>query len=121
MQSVTTVDSTPTSALPDTTTASILPSRSSSTCSAVVGLGDPERFADGAASGRPLRFIISCATLFDGILTATVSSPALTAAGMRSPLGRTIVNGPGQNASAHSSALAGTFPVTSDSIFISDT
>jgi hypothetical protein len=53
-----------------------LPLRSSKTCSAVVGLGFPARFALGAAIGQPLSLIRAKATLCLGILTAIVSKPA---------------------------------------------
>ena len=49
----TTVDSNPTSQGPPSSTMSMRPSMSSSTCSARVGLGRPERLALGAATGTP--------------------------------------------------------------------
>ena len=57
-----TVDSTPTWHSPPSTMADILPLMSSITCFAVVGLGLPDRFAEGAARGHPLAFIIALAT-----------------------------------------------------------
>ena len=49
----------------------------------------------------------SLAISLDGIRTATVWSPALTEAGTLSPLGKTIVSGPGQNFWAHNKAVCG--------------
>ena len=46
----------------DMTGVSILPSMSSSTCSALVGLGLPDELALGAAMGTPADFISSSAT-----------------------------------------------------------
>ena len=66
------------------------------TCAAVVGLGLPDVFALGAASGKPHFLIISCAIGWDGILIATVSSPAQTSFGIISLFGSIIVSGPGQ-------------------------
>ena len=45
-------NSSPTCVAPPSSTASMRPSSSASTCAAVVGLMRPERFADGAATGR---------------------------------------------------------------------
>ena len=104
---VTTVDSRPTSHSPAIKMASILPSISRTTCSAVVGLGSPEMFALGAAIGRLQALIKSRATSLEGILTATVSSPAETPFGIISVFGNTIVKGPGQNFSAQSLAFSG--------------
>ena len=98
--SETTVDSTPTEQSLPITTASIFPSRSFITWRAVVGLGLPEVFADGAASGKPLKEIMSQMVLSLGNLTATVSSPADTLSATLSARGNTIVKGPGQNAFA---------------------
>ena len=69
------VDSRPMSTAPPSITMSILPSRSSMTCEALVGLGLPDELALGAAIGTPEAFISSLAILFEGILTATLSSP----------------------------------------------
>ena len=73
----------------------------SSTASAkVVGLGRPERLAEGATSGPPNAASTACASGWAGARTATVSSPARarsqTAAASRT--GSTRVSGPGQNA-----------------------
>ena len=80
---------------------------SSSTCSAVVGLGRPLRLALGAAIGQPAARISLRASAFAGRRMPTVSSPALTASGMQSALGRISVIGPGQNASISFRAAAG--------------
>ena len=77
------------------------------TCWAVVGLGLPDRFADGAASGNPQASIIALAAGLSGIPTATVSSPPLVAAGIMSDFGKIIVSGPGQYFSAIFSASSG--------------
>jgi hypothetical protein len=65
-------------------TASIRPSRSSSTCAAVVGLVCPKRFALGAATGTPALRINSSATGCAGIRTPTSGRPAVTTSGHRS-------------------------------------
>src|SRR5690606_41872779 len=70
------------------------------TCSGVVGLRRPKRLALGAATGTPACFIIFSATLFLGILTATVFSPEVTISGTLAVLGPTMVSGPGQYFSA---------------------
>jgi hypothetical protein len=87
--------------------ASILPSRSSVTCEALVGLGLTDVFAEGAARGKPQRLIIALAISSEGILTATVSRPPQISSGIISLLGRIIVRGPGQNFSASAIALSG--------------
>ena len=53
------------------------PRRSASTCCAVVGDTWPERFADGATSGRPTAARMSRATGWLGTRTAMVSRPAV--------------------------------------------
>ena len=106
---VITVDSTPTEQWPPSTTASILPSRSASTCSAQVGLGLPEALALGAARGGPLCSIIALAQGCEGIRIATVDRPAVTASGTISDRSEIIVSGPGQNLSASFSILGSTF------------
>ena len=85
------------------------------TWAAVVGLGLPDRLADGAASGRPLAVMSARATGCDGIRIATVPSPALTLAGIRGERGKIMVSGPGQKASASRRAVSG-IAVTSGSI-----
>ena len=57
----------------------------------------PNRFALGAASGRPNSRMISAKTGCALMRTATVSSPAVTRSGMISFRGKTNVSGPGQN------------------------
>ena len=98
--SLITVDSTPKSASEPHRIASTLPVRSFKTCAAVVGLGFPERLAEGAAIGFPDNSIICCAVLCIGTRTAILSSPAVTESGITSFLGRITVNGPGMNFSA---------------------
>ena len=63
-------------------------------------LGFPEILALGAAIGTPAAEIRVRAYSFDGIRTATVSSPPVTVAGMQSRFGSTTVSGPGINAEA---------------------
>ena len=79
--------------------ASTLPHRSWTQCWAVVGLGEPERLAEGAATGTPARRMISRATGWEGMRTATVSSPPEVSIGMQSRFGRMTVSGPGEKRS----------------------
>ena len=109
----------PTSLAPPSRTASILPSISFITCCAVVGLGEPEIFAEGAARTVPDSRIIACAVLWLGKRIATVSSPAETSFGITSDFFIIIVSGPGQNASASFFAVSGIF-VTRLSLSISE-
>ena len=81
---------------------------SASVSGAFVGLGLPERLADGAAKATPLSRMTCCTTGWDGIRTPTVSSPAQVTALTSSPRGMTIVSGPGQNAAASFLARSGT-------------
>ena len=99
-RTVTMVDSIPCSVGPASMISGILPSSSSSTCCAVVGLRRPNRFALGAASGPSNSRTISAKTGCALIRTATVSRPAVTISGTISRFCKTIVNGPGQNLSA---------------------
>ena len=64
---------------------------------ALVGLGLPEIFADGAAMGRPAFFIRASAILFLGIRTATVFKPPVVISGTIFDFLRISVIGPGQN------------------------
>ena len=86
---------------------SILPSISSITYFATVGLGLPERFALGAAIYPPLASISALAILFEGILTATVSKPPVVSFGTTSFLLNIMVKGPGQYLSASFNASEG--------------
>ena len=104
----TTVDSTPTSHGPPSTMAAMRPSKSWATCAAVVGLGLPDRLADGAASGQPLSLMMRRATGCTGNRTARVGSPPDTFAATASDRGKMRVSGPGQNASASFSAIGDT-------------
>ena len=80
---------------------------SSMVCLAQVGLGLPERLAEGAASGTPAASIILRVVRMEGNRTATVASPAETSSGIRSLLGRMMVSGPGQNSRASAMAFSG--------------
>ena len=105
----TTVDSRPTSQLPPSMISGMRPSMSSSTCRAVVGLGLPERLALGAAMGRLQVLSSAAATGWEGMRTATVSSPAVTASGTAGLRGMISVSGPGQKASISGRAASGTW------------
>ena len=72
---------------------------SSMTDCASVGDGEPDRLAEGAATGTPHALRKEFAVLSEGILTPTVSSPAVTLAGILSDLRMIIVIGPGMKAS----------------------
>ena len=104
---VITVDSTPISQPPPSIISGTLPSISSKTYLAFVGLGLPERFALGAASGKPQALIIFLAYSDFGIRTATVSSPPEVTSGIKSLFFIIIVRGPGQNFSAISLTFSG--------------
>ena len=56
--------------------------------------------AEGAATGTSQRRKNSWAILFSGILTPTLSSPAVTTSGMFSRFFRMVVSGPGRNFSS---------------------
>ena len=99
--------------------ASTLPIRSCTQCSKVVGLGLPERFAEGAAKGSPVSRIILCATGCAGKRTATVGRFALVTMGILSLFFIIIVKGPGQNFSARIFAFSGNSLTTSPSISMS--
>ncbi len=102
----TTVDSRPTSLAPPSRIRGMRPSRSDSTCLAVVGLGLPERLALGAARGNPQAAIRARAAGWLGARRARESRPALTAAGTPLLRGTIRVRGPGQKASARVCAKA---------------
>ncbi len=104
-----TVDSTPILVGPASSMASILPARSFMTCSAVVGLGFPARFALGAEIGVIDSLIKASATLLLGILMAIVSKPTTVMSGTSFDRFRTRVKGPGQNWAISFSAVSGTF------------
>ena len=105
---VSTVDSTPPSQSPPSKRASTRPVRSSCTWWKVVGLGRPDRLAEGAARGTSAASMTARAVGWEGQRTATVSRPPLVSRGMRSDLGRMMVSGPGQKAAANFLALSGT-------------
>ena len=112
----TTVDSTPTRQGPPSRISGMRPAISSHTSWAQVGLGRPEAFALGAATGTPERRISACATGCPGQRTATVSRPAVTVRGTASAAGSTQVSGPGQKASMARRAVPGTDRASSSSI-----
>lgn len=91
-----TVDSTPTSQGPPSSTASMRPSRSLKTWAAVVGLVCPKRFALGAASGNRQARKSACAAGCRGTRTPTRERPAVTASGIADVRGSNMVSGPGQ-------------------------
>ena len=103
------VDSTPTVQGPPSSTASILPSMSSSIRSAEVGLGRPEVFPEGAAMGVSAAAMISRQTGWAGQRIPTVSSPPVVRLGTLLRRSSTMVSGPGQNAPARAWALGGMF------------
>ena len=94
------VDSTPTEQGPPSTMPSIFPSMSSSMSSMLVGLGRPEAFPEGAATGTPAAWMIARHTGWEGQRIPTVSSPAVTTSGTMGFRRRIMVMGPGQKASA---------------------
>ena len=87
------------------------PFMSLNTCWAVVGLGLPDRFALGAAIGTPQARINALAHSFSGKRTPTLSRPAVQTSDILSPLGRIMVSGPGQKASASFCACKGMSPL----------
>lgn len=74
------------------------------------GAGAAERLAEGAASGRPAASIMARATGWEGIRTATVGKPALTASGTRPLRGRIMVSGPGPISLRQPYRLSGQLP-----------
>ena len=73
---------------------------SSIMCRAQVGLGRPEVFPLGAATGVSAAAIMARVTGWSGQRTPTVSSPPVVRRGTQSRRGRIMVSGPGQNRSA---------------------
>ena len=104
----TTVDSTPQSHSPPSRMRGSRPSISVKTSCALVGLGLPERLADGAAKAQPLASMTARATGWLGIRMPTVSRPAQHSAATSGPRGMMMVSGPGQNAAISSWARSGT-------------
>ena len=80
---------------------------SSSMCCAVVGLGFPEVFPEGAATGVPAVRMMARHMAWAGHRIPTVSSPAVTASGTTGFRRRIMVSGPGQNRSASRQADGG--------------
>ena len=103
----TTVDSSPTRAAPPLRMQGMRPSISSTTADQLVGLGRPDRLADGAATGVPQAVRNAAATGCPGQRIPTVSSPAVTSSGRSRCLGTITVNGPGKNAAISFSAADG--------------
>ena len=101
------VDSNPIPTCPPSMIISMASPRSSSTCSAIVGLGLPDVLALGAATKPPPAFISSCAILSLGNRTATLSRPPVVSRGTISAFGRIMVSGPGQYFSARILAPSG--------------
>lgn len=73
-----------------------------------MGLGLPDKLAEGAARGTPAASMTARAVGWEGQRTATVSRPPLVCWGMTSDLGKMMVRGPGQKAAASFWALSGT-------------
>lgn len=92
----TTVDSRPTRASPPLRMHGTRPFISSRAADHVVGLGRPDRFADGAATGMPHARKNARATGCAGQRTPTVFKPAVTSGGISTCLGTITVNGPGK-------------------------
>ena len=92
------------------------PSMSRSTDAAVVGLGRPERFADGAATGTPAARIITRAAALSGMRTPTVSSPPVIRSGTMDLRRKISVIGPGKNAARSFSAIGGISAAMSSTI-----
>ena len=103
-----TVDSIPTLQSPPSIIASTLPFISSTQCANAVGLGLPDKFALGAAIGTPESSKSLFASDCTGILTPTVSSPAVTSFLILLLFFKIIVSGPGQNLSISFLADSGT-------------
>src|SRR5262249_38625917 len=108
-----TVDSNPTSVGPASRIISTLPESDWRTWCAVVGEISPERFALGAAIGKPVARINCLATGWLGIRKATVAPEADTIFGNAIFRLSPKVSGPGQNRCANSSAWVVQLPATS--------
>jgi hypothetical protein len=91
---------------------SMRPSRSANTWPAVVGDGRPERLALGPATGVAAALINARAIGWAGMRTATVDRPPNVTEGTDAAADRTIVNGPGQYASANPRAAGVTSAAT---------
>ncbi len=101
------VDSTPTPQGPPSRIAPSDAPNSARTCSAVVGLTAPNRFADGAATPPPNPCSSASATGCAGTRRPTVSNPPVTASIAGAPRFTISVSGPGQNFAASSHAASG--------------
>ena len=113
MQS-TTVDSKPISVASPIRMQSTRPLRSSNTACQVVGLGLPDKLADGATIGVSHSLINVFAIVFFGILTPIVESPADASEETVSLLGNTTVSGPGKNVLIKDWAVSGIEEATSE-------
>ena len=106
------VDSMPTGQAPPSRIRSNAPAgfspRSARTCSAVVGLRCPKRFALGAASAPPKACSSARAHGCAGQRRPTVSCPPVTTSSARGLRLSTSVSGPGQKAAASARAESGT-------------
>ena len=110
------VDSTPKRHGPPSRISGMRPARSSSTASAVVGLGLPDVLALGAARGKPAARIRASAASFSGMRTPTVLRPPVMRSGTAARRRSTKVRGPGANAARRCSAISGTSSATSSSM-----
>ena len=102
-----TVDSMPTCDWPPSTINEIFSPSRAPTCSAFVGEIWLDRFALGAASGKPHSRITACMNGWLGQRMPTVAPPAVTLSGISSARGNTKVSGPGQNALENFPASSG--------------
>src|ERR1019366_7501019 len=85
----------------------ILSPRDFRTCSAFVGETRLDRFALGAARGKPHSLITAWMNGWLGQRTPTVGPPAVMMPGISAARGSTSVKGPGQNALSRLPARAG--------------
>ena len=85
----------------------------------MVGLGRPDRLAEGAAKAQPLASMTWRTTGWLGIRMPTVSSPAQHSSATSGPRGMMMVSGPGQKAAASSWARSGYSLTRPGSIFTS--
>ena len=110
------VDSTPHVQLPPSRMSGIRPVISAAVIAAVVGLGRPEMFAEGAAIGTPAARMSRRATSWAGQRTPTVDSPPVTSGGICAAFGTMTVMGPGANAVSKCAAAGGTSSAASSSM-----
>ncbi|MCV4608382.1 hypothetical protein OFB74_36340, partial [Escherichia coli] len=72
-----------------------------------VGLGRPDRLADGATTGTPQADRNSLAVGSEGILTPIVGKPAEASIEISSRFGNTKVKGPGKKTAISLRAISG--------------